>query len=598
MQVEIRCHQSAFAGFQGAKGEECRFAAECFWTLCVFRERRIMKKKITSFFMALLLALTAAFSFGTTVFAADSSSASSTLSAAKEALEEAGEALAEAESLNNSYGFFLWLSENESLTSAQRSEAATAASVLAGTYSGSALYGYSSSISYSDLIDAVTIGAGTTTLENLLVAVEMVEYCNELRTTDDNFTNLSDYLISPILMAISELQTTYSSNYIGHTMVFYVGENLAWGYSSVSSAYYGWYTEEKEIYDAGGSGTTGHYTNIVSKQYSLTGAAYTNVKGSYSKTWGQVFNWSSSATGTTANAYTTEEFYALVVEYQEYMSSLIEELTQELEEAQELATATGLYYLDGTWYYLTDGEVNTDYTGLAQNSYGWWYVNEGVVDFTYTGLCKYNSSYWYVYNGNVKFVTGLYKINGTWYYIKSGAAALSYTGLASNSAGTWYVQNGIVTFSYTGLATVDGTTYYVSKSLVSTASGIYKISGTWYYFVNGAVASDYTGLASNSMGTWYVQNGVITLSYTGLATVDGTTYYVSKSLVSTASGIYKISGTWYYFVNGAVASDYTGLASNSAGTWYVQNGVITLKYTGTVTIDGVKYTVKNSLVTS
>ena len=253
---------------------------------------------------------------------------------------------------------------------------------------------------------------------------------------------------------------------------------------------------------------------------------------------------------------------------------------------------------DALWYYYTDGAVDTSYTGLAKNDYGWWYVKNGSVDFTYTGFSYYNGYYWYVYGGNVKFVTGLYKVNGTWYYVKNGAWASSYTAFASNSAGTWYVEEGIVDFGYTGLAEVDGVTYYISKNLVSTATGIYKVNGTWYYFAGGAIASDYTGLAKNSAGWWYVEEGIIDFGYTGLVEYNGYYWYVSGSNVKFVTGLYKINGTWYYIVNGAWASSYTGLASNSAGTWYVENGVVSLGCSGTVTIDGTKYTVKNSLVIS
>ena len=70
-------------------------------------------------------------------------------------------------------------------------------------------------------------------------------------------------------------------------------------------------------------------------------------------------------------------------------------------------------------------------------------------------------------SGNVKFVTGLYKINGTWYYIKNGAWALNYTGMATNSAGTWFVQSGIITFHYTGTVIINGNRYTVKNSKVT-----------------------------------------------------------------------------------------------------------------------------------
>ena len=132
----------------------------------------------------------------------------------------------------------------------------------------------------------------------------------------------------------------------------------------------------------------------------------------------------------------------------------------------KVSTNTGLYKFNGTWYYFVEGAVDYTYTGLVKNSAGWWYVEDSIVDFDYTGLAEYNGSYWYVYDSNVKFVTGLYYINGTWYYIKNGAWASSYTGLASNSAGTWYVQNGVVSLSYNGTVTISGTKYTIKNSLV------------------------------------------------------------------------------------------------------------------------------------
>ena len=266
--------------------------------------------------------------------------------------------------------------------------------------------------------------------------------------------------------------------------------------------------------------------------------------------------------------------------------------------SSKVSTNTGLYKISGTWYYFVNGAVASDFTGIVSNSAGSWYVEDGIVDFGYTGLATVDGVLYYISYSKVSTNTGLYKFNGIWYYFESGAVDYDYTGLVKNSAGWWYVEDSIVDFDYTGLVEYNGSYWYVYDSNVKFVTGLYKINGTWYYIVNGAAAFSYTGIVSNSAGSWYVEDGIVDFAYTGLATVDGTIYYISSSKVSTNTGLYKISGTWYYFVNGAVASDFTGLVSNSAGTWYVENGIVDFEYNGTVTIDGVKYTIKNSKVVS
>ena len=65
---------------------------------------------------------------------------------------------------------------------------------------------------------------------------------------------------------------------------------------------------------------------------------------------------------------------------------------------------------NGNWYYYNGGEINRDYTGLAQNEYGWWYINDGQVDFSYTGVRNNEFGWWYVNQGGVDLsYTGLSK---------------------------------------------------------------------------------------------------------------------------------------------------------------------------------------------
>ena len=304
--------------------------------------------------------------------------ASSTeIAEAQAAVDEAQAALDEKEYYNSSYGFFLWLAEYSGVTSAQQKEAATAAALLDGTYSGNITNLARGSYTYDQLLEALTIGEGVTALDNFIIAIEMVSECNSRRTTDDNFTGLSDLLISPVLMAISELHTNYSSSiYYGHTQVFYVGENLAWGQSSIEGAYNSWYTEEKAEYDAyGSSNNTGHYENIVNSSYTITGTAYTDVKGFSSTTWGQVFLWTDSNYGTVSNAYTVTGLLEYAEEYQSAIEAELEPLEAALSKAEEtlaelMSIEVGTYDVESGAATVETLESDAAYTAAVSDSYG------------------------------------------------------------------------------------------------------------------------------------------------------------------------------------------------------------------------------------
>ena len=80
------------------------------------------------------------------------------------------------------------------------------------------------------------------------------------------------------LTAIAQVNANHAKTNIGHAGVYATGENLAWGYGEANtsgSPYRGWYDEEKAEYLAGNHkfSDTGHYQNIVEKQYTVTGFA-------------------------------------------------------------------------------------------------------------------------------------------------------------------------------------------------------------------------------------------------------------------------------------------------------------------------------------
>ena len=208
--------------------------------------------------------------------------------------------------------------------------------------------------------------------------------------------------------------------------------------------------------------------------------------------------------------------------------------TGEDDEDEELQNGLCKDSATGTWYYYTDGEIDTSYTGLAKNDYGWWYVSGGKLDLTYTGMAKNDYGWWYVTNGKLD---------------------LTYTGMAKNAYGWWYMTDGKLDLTYTGMA---------------------KNDYGWWYMTDGKLDLTYTGMAKNDYGWWYMTDGKLDLTYTGMA---------------------KNDYGWWYVSNGKLDTSYTGLASNDYGTWYMVNGQLTY-YTGTVTIGGVTYTIKNGMVVS
>lgn len=56
---------------------------------------------------------------------------------------------------------------------------------------------------------------------------------------------------------------------------------------------------------------------------------------------------------------------------------------------------------NGVWYYFSNGKIDHDYRGLANNEYGWFYVCDGLIAWDYTGLANNEYGWFYVLNGCV-----------------------------------------------------------------------------------------------------------------------------------------------------------------------------------------------------
>ncbi len=189
---------------------------------------------------------------------------------------------------------------------------------------------------------------------------------------------------------------------------------------------------------------------------------------------------------------------------------------------------------DDIWHMYSDGDIVSDYTGMAENEYGWWMLTDGSINFDYTGMAENQYGWWYISNG---------------------ALDLSYTGMAENEYGWWYMSNGALDLSYTGMA-------------------LNRYG--WWYMSNGSFDLSYTGMAENEYGWWYMSNGALDLNYTGMA---------------------RNEYGWWYINKGLLDSEYTGIASNEYGEWYFVDGVIAYDYTGEIEADGHTYVITNGYVT-
>lgn len=93
-----------------------------------------------------------------------------------------------------------------------------------------------------------------------------------------------------------------------------------------------------------------------------------------------------------------------------------------------------------TLYYISNGRVDTGFTGLAQATLngedGWFYFQNGMWDqYPDTSLAEYGGSWWYIADG--------------------GKIDFNYKGTAYFNDVEWYVEGGRVDFSFTGRAEGD-----------------------------------------------------------------------------------------------------------------------------------------------
>ncbi len=255
---------------------------------------------------------------------------------------------------------------------------------------------------------------------------------------------------------------------------------------------------------------------------------------------------------------------------------------------------------DDIWHMYSDGDIVSDYTGMAENEYGWWMLTDGSINFDYTGMAENQYGWWYISNGALDLsYTGMAENEYGWWYMSNGALDLSYTGMALNQYGWWYMNNGIVDLSYTGMAENEYGWWYMSNGALDLSyTGMAENEYGWWYMSNGALDLSYTGMAENEYGWWYMSNGAVDLSYTGMAENEYGWWYMSNGALDlNYTGMARNEYGWWYINQGLLDSEYTGIASNEYGEWYFVDGVIAYDYSGEIEADGHTYVITNGYVT-
>ena len=217
----------------------------------------------------------------------------------------------------------------------------------------------------------------------------------------------------------------------------------------------------------------------------------------------------------------------------------------------------GLTLVKDKWYFLTDGRVQTQHTGLVQYDGEWFYITEGILDTSISGVVPYDGGEFVFTQGRlIQELNGLWLNPGdnTWYFIANGQVQRDYTGLALYDGHWFHVVKGVFDQTYTGLVLYDNAWFYVTKGELNTnISGVVSYNGGKFIFSAGRLANEVNGLWLNPKDKkWYfASNGQIQTQYIGVAMYDN---------------------EWFYIRKGILATDYNGTIQYNGATFRVRAG--------------------------
>ena len=247
----------------------------------------------------------------------------------------------------------------------------------------------------------------------------------------------------------------------------------------------------------------------------------------------------------------------------------------------EFGTYTGLYYdkSNNRYIYLEKGVMKTGFTGIVNGKIASVIDRKNPQKSTYI---KGSEAKWYVKNGVIqKQYTGLVNYSGKWIYVNKGIWDTSHSGFVSYGGGKFYIANG-VKVNKSGLINDPKNTEY------------------WYFCSAGQVQLNYSGLTQYDGQWFYISNGRLDTTFSGYVSYDGGLFFVAVGrIVREASGLAQdphSPNDWYFLAEGQAQTQYTGLAFYDNAWFYVIRGKLATDYTGYVEYDGERFYVVNGMV--
>lgn len=193
---------------------------------------------------------------------------------------------------------------------------------------------------------------------------------------------------------------------------------------------------------------------------------------------------------------------------------------------------TGLAPKYDEWFYVTDGVLDVTFSGIAEYNKGEFVIAAGRLVKEKNGLWQdAESGKWYFLSqGQIqRQYSGLALYDNEWFYVTNGVLNISYTGLVLYDGEWFYVNKGQMDKAFYGIVEYNGGKFIVASGrLVREANGLWQNpkDGEWYFAANGQIQTQYSGVAMYD-GEWFViENGKLDSDYNGTIEYDGAVFNV------------------------------------------------------------------------
>ncbi len=239
---------------------------------------------------------------------------------------------------------------------------------------------------------------------------------------------------------------------------------------------------------------------------------------------------------------------------------------------------TGLVNVDDSWYYVQKGVVVENKRGYVDYEGGKFLVVDGVLENTANGLVQdpdHPDDWYFLSSGQAQTqYTGLALYDGEWFYVDKGRLDTKIAAYIEYDGGVFYVGAGRILSEVNGLAQDPN-------------------GGDWYYLANGQVQNQYTGLAQYDGAWFYVEQGRLAQEYLTMVEYDGAMFCSEYGMIvdvdklsstdviiAWANNVRKIHGIDLLHKNDTlstpaqiraseVADDYSDIRPNGKEWWTV-----------------------------